>query len=226
MRKAARIAEKVFDGVFERIEPGLRKNELVAEIYHDAITGTGEDWGDYPAIVPLLPSGPDASAPHLTWDGEPFKAGECTFFELAGCYRRYHVPFCRSVFLGEPPEFLKTTEAALVEGLEAGLQVARAGNQARDIARALAAPLERAGIERGARCGYPIGLSYPPDWGERTISLREEDETELEPGMTFHFMPGLWMEDWGLEITESILISQNGPAECFCDRPRKMFVKP
>lgn len=226
IRKAARISEHVTDGVLERIEPGMRKNDLVAQIYHDAVTGVGSDWGDYAAIVPLLPSGPDAAAPHLTWDGEPFKTGECTFFELSGCYRRYHAPFCRSVFLGNPPDYLLRAEAALVEGLEAGLEAARAGNQARDIALALAAPLERAGIERGARCGYPIGLSYPPDWGERTISLRPEDETVLEPGMTFHFMPGLWMDDWGLEITESILITESGPAECFCNRPRKLFVKP
>ncbi|MES0825429.1 M24 family metallopeptidase [Ruegeria sp. SCP11] len=226
MRKAARISEHVTDGVLERVEPGLRKNELVAQIYHDAIAGLGDDWGDYAAIVPLLPSGPDAAAPHLTWDGAPFKSGECTFFELSGCYRRYHTPFCRSVFLGQPPDHMLRAEAALVEGLEAGLDAARAGNQARDIALALAAPLERAGIERGARCGYPVGLSYPPDWGERTISLRPEDETVLKPGMTFHFMPGLWMDDWGLEITESILITETGPAECFCNRPRKLFVKP
>lgn len=226
MRKAARISEHVIDGVLERVEPGLRKNELVAQIYHDAISGVSDDWGDYAAIVPLLPSGPDAAAPHLTWDGAPFKSGECTFFELSGCYRRYHTPFCRSVFLGQPPDHLLRAEAALVEGLEAGLDAARAGNQARDIALALAAPLERAGIERGARCGYPVGLSYPPDWGERTISLRPEDETILETGMTFHFMPGLWMDDWGLEITESILITETGPAQCFCNRPRKLFVKP
>ncbi|WP_170569859.1 M24 family metallopeptidase [Ruegeria atlantica] len=226
MQKAARISEHMMDGALERIEPGLRKNELVAQIYNDAISGVGDDWGDYAAIVPLLPSGTDAAAPHLTWNGAPLKSGECTFFELSGCYRRYHAPFCRSVFLGQPPDYLRRAEAALVEGLEAGLDAARAGNQARDIALALAAPLERAGIERGARCGYPVGLSYPPDWGERTISLRPEDDTVLEPGMTFHFMPGLWMDDWGLEITESILITETGPAECFCNRPRKLFVKP
>ncbi|WP_210092269.1 M24 family metallopeptidase [Ruegeria sp. HKCCSP346] len=226
MRKAARISEFVTDGVLERVEPGLRKNELVAQIYHDAITGVGDDWGDYAAIVPLLPSGSDAAAPHLTWNGDVFKSGECTFFELSGCYRRYHAPFCRSVFLGQPPDYLKRAEAALVEGLEAGLEAARPGNRAKDIAKALAAPLERAGIERGARCGYPVGLSYPPDWGERTISLREEDNTILESGMTFHFMPGLWMDDWGLAITESILITENGPAECLCKRPRKVCVKP
>ncbi|ADZ71070.1 M24 family metallopeptidase [Polymorphum gilvum] len=226
MRKAARISEKVIDGIVERAEPGLRKVDLVADIYADAIRGVGEDWGDYPAIVPLLPSGADAAAPHLTWDGRPLAAGEATFFEISGCYRRYHAPFCRTVFLGEPPQYLRDAESALVEGLGLGLEAARAGNRAQDVARALAGPLERAGIDRaGARAGYPIGLSYPPDWGERTISIRDGDETVLEPGMTFHFMPGLWMDNWGLEITESILIQEHGPAECLCDRPRQLIVK-
>ena len=225
IRKAAAISEKITDGLFERVEPGIAKNEIVAEIFRDAIRGVEGAWGDYPAIVPLLPSGSDAAAPHLTWDGREFATGEATFFEISGCYRRYHAPFCRTLFLGKPPQFLLDAEKALVEGLEAGLEAATSGNRACDVANALAAPLERAGIERGARCGYPIGLSYPPDWGERTISLRSEDETVLEPGMTFHFMPGLWMSDWGLEITESILIKESGPAETFCNRPRKMFVK-
>ncbi|TYC65786.1 ectoine hydrolase DoeA [Stappia sp. BW2] len=225
MRKAARISEKIMDGVFQRVVPGMRKADLVAEIYADAIRGLDDAWGDYPAIVPLLPSGADASAPHLTWDGRFMQEGEATFFELSGCFRRYHAPLCRTVFLGKPEQYLLDAEKALVEGLEAGLDTARAGNTAGDIARALAKPLEAAGIERGARAGYPIGISYPPDWGERTISIREEDTTVLKPGMTFHFMPGLWMDGWGLEITESILIKENGRAECLCNRPRELFVK-
>jgi ectoine hydrolase len=225
MRKAARISEAIVDLVSERCAPGIAKNELVAEILATAVKGVGDDWGDYAAIVPLLPSGTDAAAPHLTWDGRPFETGQATFFEIAGCYRRYHAPFCRTVFLGKPPQSLLDAEAALVEGLEAGLDAARAGNCAGDIYKALAGPLERAGIERGSRAGYAIGLSYPPDWGERTISIRAEDQTVLKAGMTFHFMPGLWMKDWGLEITESILIRESGPAETLCNRPRKLFVK-
>lgn len=225
MRKAARIAEKVVDGIVERVEPGRAKNEVVAEIYGDAIRGVDDAWGDYAAIVPLLPSGTDAAAPHLTWDDRPFRKGEATFFEIAGCYRRYHTPFCRTVFLGKPPQDMLDAEKALVEGLEAGLDAATSGNTAGDVARALFGALERAGIKKDSRCGYAIGISYPPDWGERTISFRKDDETVLEPGMTFHFMPGLWMADWGLEITESILIRETGPAECFCDRPRKLIVK-
>jgi ectoine hydrolase len=225
MRKAARIAEKVQTTALDLAAPGLRKNDLAAEIQSVCLRGDGEDWGDYPAIVPLMPSGTDAAAPHLTWNGDVMQTGEATFFELAGCYRRYHVPLSRTIYLGEPPDHLRRAEEALLEGLEAGIEAARPGNRACDIANALGAAMERAGIDRGARCGYPIGLSYPPDWGERTISLRSEDESVLKPGMTFHFMPGIWMHDWGLEITESILIREAGPAEAFCTLPRKLFVK-
>jgi ectoine hydrolase len=56
------------------------------------------------------------------------------------------------------------------------------------------------------------------------MSLRPGDRTELRPGMTFHFMTGLWLEDWGLEITESIAITEAG-AECLASVPRQLFVK-
>jgi len=226
MRAAARIVEKIHARILERVEPGLRKNELVAEIYDAGLRGADGYGGDYPAIVPLLPTGADASAPHLTWDDRPFEVGAGTFFEVAGCVRRYHAPLSRSVYLGTPPKEMIQAEKAIVEGLESGLNAARAGNRAAEVARALYSALEKAGIKREGRCGYPIGLSYPPDWGERTISFRTTDQSILEPGMTFHFMPGLWMDDWGLEITESILIKESGPAEPLTNYPRKLFVKP
>ncbi|MEO0622362.1 MAG: M24 family metallopeptidase [Pseudomonadota bacterium] len=226
MRKAAAISSAISTLAVERAEPGLAKNELVAEITAAAYRGVGEDWGDYPAIVPMLPSGPDASAAHLTWNGDRLKSGEATFFELSGCYRRYHAPLCRSVYLGTPPDEITRSADALVEGVTAGIDAARPGNRACDIAAALNGALAKAGIERKARAGYPVGLSYPPDWGERTISIRPEDESVLEPGMTFHFMPGLWADDWGIEITETILIREEGPAEPLCSVPRKLFVKP
>lgn len=225
MRRAARIAEKVVTTALDQARPGKRKNELVGDILKAGAYGVDGAWGDYPAIVPMTPSGLDATAAHLTWNGDPMKSGEATFFELAGCYRRYHAPLCRTVFLGKPPKAMLEASAALTEGLEAGLDAARAGNRACDVANALGNELTRAGIDRSGRCGYGIGLSYPPDWGERTISLRPEDETVLEPDMTFHFMPGLWMDEWGLETTEPILIRPEGPAETLCQVERRLFIR-
>ncbi|MCW8842959.1 MAG: M24 family metallopeptidase, partial [Rhodobacteraceae bacterium] len=159
------------------------------------------------------------------WNGDAMRAGEATFFELSGCYRRYHAPLCRTVFLGTPPADMLNAEQAQLEGIAAGLEAARAGNRTCDVANAFLDVLTKYGITRKGRMGYPIGLSYPPDWGERTASIRTEDETILEPGMTFHFMPALWMDSWGLETTETILITEDGPAEALCDVERKLFVK-
>ena len=226
MRVAGKFVEKMHQRIFEKIEPGIRKCDLVADIYdaglrYDPDIGSG---GDYPAIVPLLPSGEDASAPHLTWDDKPMKSGEGTFFEIAGAYRRYHCPLSRTIFLGKPSKTFIDAEKAILEGMQAGLAVAKAGNLCEDIAITFFNVLQKYGIKKDNRTGYPIGISYPPDWGERTMSLRQGDKTVLEENMTFHFMTGLWMDGWGFEITESIVI-KTGEPECLASVPRRLMVK-
>ena len=225
MRKAARIVEKMHARIFEVMEPGMRKNDLVAEIYHSGITGTEDGGGDYAAIVPMTPTGADASAPHLTWDDQPIPNNSGTFFEIAGCYRRYHCPLSRTIYLGQPPQKYLDVEKAVLEGIEAGLEAAKPGNFAEDIEAAWRKTIAKYGYEKESRCGYAIGLSYPPDWGERTVSFRKGDKTVLEPNMTFHFMPALWFDDWGLETTESVVITDSG-VETLANVPRKLFVKP
>jgi len=224
MRRAARIVEAMHETILERAEPGLKKNELVGDILQVATYGADGHWGDYCAIVPMVPSGMDATAPHLTWNDKPMQSGEATFFEIGGCHKRYQCPLSRTLYLGTPPQKYLDAGAAVVEGIAAGLEQARPGNRCADIARAFFATMKARGFHKEGRTGYPIGLSYPPDWGERTMSLRESDDTVLEAGMTFHFMPALWLDDGGLEITESILITESG-AEPFCSVPRELFVK-
>ncbi|MFW6024004.1 MAG: ectoine hydrolase DoeA [Dichotomicrobium sp.] len=226
MRTAARFVERMHRRILEKAEPGLRKCDLVSEIYdaglrYDPDVAAG---GDYPAVVPLLPSGKDAAAPHLTWTDDLLKKDEGIFFEIAGVYRRYHCPLSRTLFLGKPTQAFLDAEKAMIEGVEAGLEMARAGNRCEDIANAFFAVLKKYGLIKDSRTGYSIGLSYPPDWGERTMSLRTGDRTVLEENMTFHFMPGLWMDDWGIEITESIVIGASDP-ECLANVPRQLFVK-
>lgn len=234
MRRAARIVERAHERIFELAEPGLRKSKLIAEIYHTLIDGAedadGAYGGDYPAIAPLTPSGAEASAAHLTWDDQPLKSGEATFFEIAGCYRRYHCPQSRTVVLGEPSAAMRRGEAAAVEGIDAAIDAARPGARAEDVEAAWRDVLTRHGMEKESRIGYSVGLSYPPDWGERTLSLRAGDHTELTPGMTLHVIPAIWdaggdgAAPFGLEITETILITESG-AEPLCHTPRELFVK-
>lgn len=225
MRRAARIVEEMHACIRDIAEVGMKKNDLVAEIYRTSIRGADGHWGDYPAIVPMAPSGLDATAPHLTWDDAPLKAGETTFFEIAGAYRRYQCPQSRTLFFGELPDRFKRAEEAVSAATAAVFDGIKPGNLCEDVARIFNETIAKFGFVKDNRCGYPIGISYPPDWGERTMSFRAGDKRELVPGMTFHFMPALWLEDGGVETTEPIVVGENG-LEKLCNSPSGIVVKP
>jgi Xaa-Pro aminopeptidase len=172
----------------------------------------------------MLPTGVGTSTPHLTWSDEPFRSGEATILELAACFRRYHCPMARTVYLGDPPPELLDTASVVEEGLEAALGAARPGVTCEAVEAAWRQVIARHGLEKSSRIGYSVGLGYPPDWGEHTMSLRPGDRTVLEPNMTFHMIAGMWMDDWGYELSETFRVTDGG-AECFCSFPRQLTVK-
>ena len=195
------------DGVRE----GRRQCEVVAEIQRAQAHGSGVLGGDYPAIVPMLPTGESAGTPHLTWSDAALLRGEATTIELAGVYRRYHAPLARTVVLGRPAPLLASCADAVGEGLEAALDQLRPGRTAAEAHRAFTEVIGRHGFTKESRIGYSIGIGYPPDWGERTVSLREDSTTVLEPGMAFHVILGMWMDGWGYETSEPVVLGEDGP---------------
>jgi ectoine hydrolase len=56
------------------------------------------------------------------------------------------------------------------------------------------------------------------------MSIRRGDRTVLQTNMTLHFMPALWLDDGGLELSETIRITDKDP-EIFCITPRRLVIK-
>lgn len=48
--------------------------------------------------------------------------------------------------------------------------------------------------------------------------------TVLKPNMTFHLIPGLWFDDYGIEISESFRVTENG-CEVLANFPRELIIK-
>jgi ectoine hydrolase len=224
MKKAARIVENAMRIGIESIQEGVRECDVVAKIYHAQISGTVEFGGDYPAIVPLLPAGEKTSTPHITWSDETYKKGEPVILELAGCYKRYHSPLARTLVVGEPPQKVKDLADVVVEGINAALDAIRPGMTCEEVEGVWRKSIAKSGFKKDSRIGYSMGLNYPPDWGEHTASIRPGDKTILQPNMTFHMIPGIWLDNYGVEISESFRVTETG-CEVFADFPRKLFIK-
>jgi Xaa-Pro dipeptidase len=225
MRQAGKIVEKVMQTAIDKVAPGVRECDAVGSVYYAQISGTEAYGGDYTAFVPMMPSGEKTSTPHLTWTDDRYESEQAVNLELAACRHRYHCPMARTVYLGKnPPQRLKDTAEVVVEGLNTALDTVKPGVTCEEIELVWRNVIAKVGLVKESRIGYSMGLSYPPDWGEHTASLRPGDKTILQPNMTFHMILGMWMDDWGFECSESFRVTETGH-ETFADFPRKLFVK-
>ena len=219
MRHAAAIAGNAMRTACEGVRPGVRQCDLMARIVAAQVAGTPDAAGDLTALSPLILAGKAAATAHPLWTGEAFAAGQTVAFELGGAHRRYNVGLARTVQLGTPPKRLLDTAAAVEEGLEAAIGALGAGVTCGEVHAAWQRVLDRHGLVKESRIGYSIGVGYSPDWGEHTISLRAGERTVLEAGNVLHIILGMWMDDWGMELSETVLVRDQG-AECLTDFPR------
>jgi Xaa-Pro dipeptidase len=224
MKRAGEIAVKVMQAGINSVNVGVRECDAAANISYAQIKGTEEYGGDYPAIVPLMMAGEGTSTPHLTWSDRKFKNNEAILLELSGVYKHYHAPIARTIYLGNPPKIMRETADVVINGLAKTLEFIKPGVTCEEVEAKWRDAISHSTVVKESRLGYSIGLNYPPDWGEQTMSLRPGDKTILQPNMTFHLIPGIWYKEVGFEVDQSIKITQNG-YESLYDFPMEIFIK-
>jgi Xaa-Pro dipeptidase len=216
MKEASRIVEKGMKSAIEAIEDGVTENEVAAEILHTMV----KNGGSMPSFPPMLQT---TAACHITWTDSVIREGTSVSVEIAGCKERYHSPMCRTVIVADEDSSLvreaRDVIGKQIEAHKKALDTVKPGIMAEKVA------IEANKIfdERSSRVGYPAGIGFPPDWGERTASFQLGDKTVLEPNMTFHTISTL-TEPFMMEFSETIRVTEDG-AEVLADFPRKLFVK-
>ena len=223
MREAGRNVTSTMNQAISNLKPGTKQYEIIADVYHSQITGLDGKFGDYTSLCPLIQVGEGTSTPHLTWTDDPIPDNGLIVMELGAARRHYHTPLTRTVHLGKPPEEIIRLAEVIVEGGDTALAAARPGVTCGEVEEIWQNVLKLNGYQKESRVGYSIGLNYPPDWGERTASLRSGDNTVLEAGMCFHFQSGMWLKEFGAAISESFVVTENG-GERFCSVNRELII--
>jgi Xaa-Pro aminopeptidase len=210
MREAGRIVTDTMHKAIERLKPGTRQFEVIADVYHTQITGFDNKFGDYTGLCPLIQVGEGTSTPHLTWTDDPIPDSGLIVMEIGAARRHYHAPLTRTMHIGKPPQEIAKLADVIVEGGDIALEMAKPGVSCEEVEAVWQSTLKKYGYSKESRVGYSIGLNYPPDWGERTASLRPGDKTVLEAGMCFHFQSGMWLDDFGAAVSEPFVVTDNG----------------
>jgi Xaa-Pro dipeptidase len=228
MKKAGKIVEKAMKVAMESIKPGVRQCDVAAKVLSAQMAGTESFGGDYTSVFPVMASGIGTSSAHMSWSDETYKENEVSYLEIAGCKKRYHAPLCRTIFTGHPPKQLEDKAKFVIDGLNETLAFIKPSVTCEEVEAKWRATISKSNIVKKHRMAYPIGIGYPPDWGEQTVSMRPGDKTILEPNMAFHMIPAIWQkydekEDLGFVISESLVVTENG-CQTFANFPRKLYL--
>ena len=223
LKQAAVIAGLSMETAYNRLCPGVRQCDLMADVVSTQIRGTPQFGGDQTALHPLVLAGESASTAHPMWTDASFKKDQTIAFELGGCRKRYNAGLARTAHIGEPQNTLINTAKAVNEGMDQVLNSMKAGALCCDVHAAWQAVLDEYGLEKKSRIGYSIGVGYSPDWGEHTISFRSNDRTSLPENAVVHIILGMWMDAWGMEVSETIHVRKND-AICLTQFSRDIHV--
>lgn len=223
MRQAARACEAGMHAALEAVHVGATENDVAAEMHRASIAAGSE----YLGHAPLAVAGERSAVCFAMWRRRVLEAGDCVLLENGACIDRYHALMARVAVLGEPSDEMKRVSDAILAGLNALLETVRAGMTCGEADAACRREIEKAGLgDRFVnRVAYGVGIGFPPNWSEgKTLSLRPDDPTPLQAGMTFHTVPSVFGGDFGMVISETFHVTETG-CEVLTEFPRKLLVQ-
>lgn len=220
MRHAAKAAVAGLDAAVKAVRPGCTENDLAAAMLHGA-TAAGSEY----TRVPLVVTGQATGVCFTTWERREVKRGDVVFLEAAANINRYHAMIARNCIVGPATAEHKRYAQVVIDALNSAIDAIHPGVTSGAVDAACRGVFEKAGLGHyfDHRTAYGIGIGFPPNWAEgRFLALKPNDPTPLQPGMTFHLVPSIFMPQFCFMSSESVAVTEDG-CEVLTDYPRELI---
>jgi Xaa-Pro aminopeptidase len=219
LTRAAQIADAGVSALNEEARPGLKEYELAAIVeYRMRSLGAEDNFG-------MVVANSHNQALHPATD-RIVQSGDVIIGEITPCIGGLFVQICRTMVLGEPPALVREKYAILKKGMGLGMDAAKTGAPASDIAAAINGTFVEAGYEDYCRPpfmrvrGHGLGCgSFAPG------SLEDGNQTKLEKGMTFIIHPNQYIPETGYLTLGDTVVMTDTKARSLMRSSWDMFVK-
>jgi Xaa-Pro aminopeptidase len=214
MHRAIRAVEQAMAAVAPLVVPGTTMAQL-AEVVEHELRAAGSRTPSFTTHIFTGLDDDDLDSGTKTAH-VPLSDGTSVMFDFGGVVDGYCSDFGRTIYCGDPPDDYRETYEIMLAAQETGRAAAAAGTSASAVNAACRRPIEEAGLGEyfRHRMGHGIGL----DVHERPF-ISPEDETPLEPGMTFTDEPSIIIPDRFSVRIEDILVCEEGGGRKLNDYP-------
>ena len=204
IRKAALIADLIYDCVIRIIKPDQTEREISAHI--DYLMKIFK--GDNPAFETLVSSGPLSAIVHGKPTDRIVKIGDLILMDFGVRYKGYHSDMTRMVSLGVPSARQSKMYSALLKAQEAAIEKIRPGVPGSAIDKAARDVLKKEKLDKyfTHSTGHGVGLAVHE--GPR---LSPTSRDVLKPGMIVTVEPGIYIKGFGgFRVEDMVLVTRNG----------------
>jgi Xaa-Pro aminopeptidase len=204
LRRAATIADAGVQALHDDARIGLKEFELAAIVeYKMRSLGAEDNFG-------MVVANNHNQALHPPTD-RVVQSGDIVIGEITPCIGGLFVQICRTMVLGKPAPVVDEKYAILKTAMRLGLDAAKTGAPASDVAAAINGMFVEAGYEKYCRPpfmrvrghGLGCGSSAPGN-------LEDENKTKLEQGMTFIIHPNQYIPETGyMTLGDTVVMTQS-----------------
>jgi Xaa-Pro aminopeptidase len=206
MGRAIRTVEEAMAAVTPLVVPGATMAQLAEAVEHE-LRAAGSRTPSFATHIFTGLQENDLDS-HTKTAHEPLAEGASVMFDFGGVVDGYCSDFGRTIYCGDPPDDYRDVYDVMLAAQEAGRAAAAAGTPASEVNAACRRPIEEAGFGEHFRhrMGHGIGM----DVHERPF-ISTEDETPLEPGMTFTDEPSIIIPGrFSVRIEDIVLCEEGG----------------
>lgn len=210
MRAAAVITDQAIMTGFSGIRSGVSDSRIAAMVADELIRADSLGF----SVYPIVSAGYRAGMPHNSNNGHIISPGETVFIECSPSLHWYHAPLMRTAVLGDVPKEVAEFEALEQETVAAMLETVRPGVLASEVASVAAAKIApiRDKILFHEVYGYPVGIGFPPTWGEESgFAIVVNNHRPLAAGMVFHIPMTLRINGrMGVGLSQTFVVTDDG----------------
>ncbi len=217
LKKAAEIADRIYNDIISMIKPGIEEIEISAEISYRVKRYGGEK----DAFDPIILSGYKSALPHGKPDKKKFKNREFILFDFGCVYNGYHSDITRTIFLGKPDRKANEIYSTVLEAQKKALEFVKEGITCSKLDSVARDFIEEKGFGEyfGHSLGHGLGLEIhePP-------KISQTNSEPLISGNIITIEPGIYIPEFGgVRIEDDIIVTSNG-CEVLTKSPKKMAI--
>lgn len=204
IKKAAAVSDKAFERVLNLIAPGVRENELAAELeYQMMMMGSSK-----PAFETIVASGWRAALPHGVASNKKVEKGDFITFDFGATIDGYVSDITRTVVVGKATKRQRKIYDIVLRAQEAGVKKVKAGVGGKAVDEVCRNIIKKSGYGKYFGHGTGHGIGFFVHVGPR-LSQMSEDVLQVNNVVTVE--PGIYISGWGgVRIEDDVIVTKKG----------------